>query len=241
MLWVATTSAQVKNGEFQKLFDLYTMEEYEKCAWKAERYLNNDKYSKSPEPYLYMALCLYQVHVNPDVFEVEYEDPLKDALKYAYKFRKKDKEGTMYEANRVLLDKIREQALDQAKFLFNDGDFRKAASEFNRILKVIPDDVNVVFITGVSEVLSKNVTMGEKNIALAMDTLRAHEANNTFEEDPVTNEVLVKAFISYTDYLSQNNQLEKAMEIIAFSRKLLPNDASLKLQYKKIYAIGSTD
>ncbi|GAB4375725.1 MAG: hypothetical protein Kow0075_02280 [Salibacteraceae bacterium] len=233
--------AQVRNSDFQKLFDLYAMEEYEKCAWKAENYSRKDKYRRDPEPYLYMALCFYQAHVHPEKFEEEFKDPLKDALKYAYKFRKKDKTGEMYEANRYLLDKIRGEALDRAKFYFNDGDYRKASLEFYRILKVIPDDVNILFISGVSDILSRNVTQGERNVKIALDSLALYEAENRFEKDPVTHEMLIKAFVSYTDYLAENNQLEKAMEVIVLGRKLVPDDPKLKAQYKKLYAAAPPD
>lgn len=228
--------AQPKNSDFQKLFDLYAMEKYEHCAWKAERYMNKDKYRRDPEPYLYLALCYYQAHVHPELFEVELENPLKDALKYAYKFRKKDKSGELYEANRESLDKIREESLDYAKFLYNDGEYRKSASEFNRILKVIPDDVNVQFITGVAKLMSQNVTEGERLIGQALDTLRVQEEQDRFEKDDVTYEVLIKAFVAYTSYLADHDQLDKAAEVIAFGRKLVPEDLTLKAQYKKIYA-----
>ena len=99
---------------------------------------SKEKYRRDPEPYLYMAMCFYQAHVQPEKFDQEFDDPLKDALKYAYKFRKKDKTGELYDANRELLDKIREEALSNAKFYFNDSDYRKASSEFKRIQKVIP-------------------------------------------------------------------------------------------------------
>ncbi len=101
------------------------MEEYDKCVYKAERYSQKDKYSREPEPYLYMALCFYQAHVQPEKFDQEFDDPLKDALKYAYKFRKKDKEGKLYESNKDLLDKIREEALFNAKFYYNDQDYER--------------------------------------------------------------------------------------------------------------------
>jgi len=229
---------QVKSKEFQKLFDLYAMEDYERCAWKAETYTRKDKYRRSPEPYMYMALCMYQAHINPDNFEEEYKDPIKDALKYAYKFRKKDKEGTLYAQNKRQIDLIREQALDRAKFYFNDEDYYKAASEFGRILKVMPDDVNIVFMTGVAQVLSRNVTQGEKFINQALDTLNLHEAENRFVEDPVTQDVLVKGFITYSNYLKDNGKLEEALELLTLSRKLIPSDPNLKAQYKKIYALA---
>jgi len=235
MLGAPIAHAQVMNSEFQKLFDLYTMEKYDKCAYKAEGYTRKDKYRREPEPYLYLALCMYQAHLHPEMFQDEFKDPIKDALKYAYQFRKKDKSGELYAANRFLLDKIREEALDRAKFYFNDSDYRKASSEFSRILKVVPDDVNILFIGGVADILSKNVTQGERSVNMALDTLRAQEANNTFIKDDVTNDMLIKAFVSYTDYLVESGQADRAMEVIVLGRKLMPDDPKLKLQYKKIY------
>ena len=228
--------AQVVNSEFQKLFDLYTMEKYEKCAYKAESYSRKDKYRKESEPYLYMALCYYQAHVRPELFTNEYPDALKDALKYAYKFRKKDKNGENYQSNKSLLDKIREESLQQAKFYFNDGDFRKSASEFRRILKVMPDDMNVAFITGVALIESRNIGEGKKLIAQAIDSLKAYDQTNRFEKDEVTHEMLVKGAISYTSYLDASDQLEEALELITLIRKLIPDDLRIKTQYAKLYA-----
>src|SRR5690606_20303354 len=121
----------------------------------------------------YMALSLYQIHTHSEDYDQKlYEDAIRDALKYAYKFRRYDKEGLYVEANQRNLDLIREAALSTAKFYFNDGDYRKASSEFKRILKVDPEDVNVLFIQGVSDVLSRNETMGMKTINSAIDTLQ---------------------------------------------------------------------
>ena len=132
--------AQVKDGEFQKLFDMYAMERYDKCAFKAESYTRKDKYKRAPEPYLYLALCLYQGHMNPEEwdFTEDFRDPIKDALKYAYKFRKYDKEGKLYAENREQLDKIRELAMKRALDYYSEENYYKAASEFNRIVKVVP-------------------------------------------------------------------------------------------------------
>ena len=77
-------NAQVKGGEFQKLFDWYAMENYSKCAYKAESYTQKDKYRRAPDPYLYMALCMYQAHVNPDAFDEEFKDQ-KRGRNFAYK------------------------------------------------------------------------------------------------------------------------------------------------------------
>jgi len=232
---------QVKGGEFDKLFDWYAMEDYERCAFKAESYTRKDKYRQAPEPYMYLALCMYQAHVNPDMFSEEYKDPMKDALKYAYKFRKKDKTGELYAQNKMQLDKIREEALDRAKFYFNDEDYYKASSEFKRILKVMPDDVNIVFITGVAMVNSRNVTEGTRLIDQALDTLRFQDTTNTFEKDDVTHEMLVKAFVSYSNHLNTSGDLNRALEVITLGRRLLPKEAAIRSQYTKLYAKAPED
>jgi len=229
-------SAQVTGGDFQKLFDWYAMEDYERCAYKAESYTRKDKYRRSPEPYMYMALCMYQAHVNPDAFDEEFKDPIKDALKYAYKFRKKDKTGELYAMNKRQIDQIREEALNRANFYFNDEDFYKASSEFKRILKVMPGDQNVAFITGVAMVNARNVTEGDRLVQQALDSLNYQQETRTFEKDEVTHASLIKAFVSYTNYLVEQGQQDKALEIIALGRKLVPDDTTLKGQYRKLYA-----
>lgn len=240
LLPLASLKAQVKSAEFQKLFDWYAMEKYDKCAYKAESYTRKDKYKRSPEPYLYLALCIYQGQQDPETWEFvqDFRDPVKDALKYAYKFRKYDKEGTLYAQNRDALDKIREVALERALFYYNDDDYYKAASEFKRIMKVVPDDANIIFISGVASIMSKNVTEGQRYVSQAMDSLRLYKEENRFEEDEVTHDVLIKAFVSYTDYLSENGKLDESLEIISLGRKLVPEDIKLKAQYKKLYALA---
>lgn len=241
LVGLLSVKAQVKNSNFQKLFDLYTMEEYDKCAYKAEKYSQKDKYKRDPEPYLYMAMCFYQAHVQPEKFDQEFDDPLKDALKYAYKFRKKDKTGELFESNRELLDKIREEALANAKFYYNDNDYRKASSEFKRIQKVIPDDFNVMLMTGVADIMTKNASQGERLVVVALDSIRAQDERGVWEKDEVTYDIMIKGIVGYTNYLSEVERLEEAQETLTFARKLVPDDATLKSQYKKIYAKDPED
>ena len=241
LVGLVSVKAQVKNSDFQKLFDLYTMEEYDKCAYKAEKYSQKDKYKRDPEPYLYMAMCFYQAHVQPEKFDQEFDDPLKDALKYAYKFRKKDKTGELFESNRELLDKIREEALANAKFYYNDNDYRKASSEFKRIQKVIPDDFNVMLMTGVADIMAKNASQGERLVVVALDSIRAQDERGVWEKDEVTYDIMIKGIVGYTNYLSEVERLEEAQETLTFARKLVPDDATLKSQYKKIYAKDPED
>jgi hypothetical protein len=76
--------AQVIGGEQDKLFDMFLLEKYEDCYYKAFKMTETEKYKSDPEPYLYVAMCNLKIHYDRELSE-EYPNALKDALKYTEK------------------------------------------------------------------------------------------------------------------------------------------------------------
>ena len=115
-----SASAQVKGGapEFDKLFDMFTMDEVEDCAWKAAKMVENDKYKKMPEPYLYYSMRMLQIWEKnedlPEDEEPEFPKPYKDCFKYAAKARKKDKTGEICSQNEDFFDQLKEVGTKEA-------------------------------------------------------------------------------------------------------------------------------
>ena len=67
---VCTIFSQDKD-QYSKLKELYGEKRYEDCAYKAETMTMKDKYSRDPEPYLYLAMCNYEIsllHYYKDLF-----------------------------------------------------------------------------------------------------------------------------------------------------------------------------
>ena len=63
-LLIVTTmsvSAQVVGGMNFKLEKLYIEEKYEDVAYKGMKMIENDKYKKDPEIYLYIAMAWYEI------------------------------------------------------------------------------------------------------------------------------------------------------------------------------------
>ena len=76
----------------------YVDEEYEKCLVKAEGYTINEETKKDPLPYLYMSMCLYEMSKIEKYTAMEdYKKADRDAMKYAEKYRKKDKNKEFFD------------------------------------------------------------------------------------------------------------------------------------------------
>ena len=101
--------------------------------------------------------------------------------------------------------------------------------------------MNVMMMTGVADIMAKNASQGERLVVIALDSMRAQDARNVWEKDDVTHDIMIKGFVGYTNYLSEVNRLDEAQEVMTFARQLVPDDPTLKVQYKKIYAIGPKD
>lgn len=232
----SSVQAQVVGGTNEKLMDFYVMGKYEDCAWRAEKLTQNDKYRRDPEPYLYVAMSFYQIHMNKEEYDEElYKDPLKDAMKYAAKFRKKDKDTTMYMDNTEFFIELRRESLSAGRFFFKDANYRKAASLFKRIAKFVPEDHLVLYMTGMYSMLSRNVGEGALQIKTAREGIEKDLAAGTFEIDDDIAEDLLDTIIAYSDFLAETqDDRPGAIETIEFAQKLIPDNVKLRNQKVKL-------
>ena len=87
-----TTTSRAQEKQYDDLLVKYVDEKYEDCLAKAERYTQNDNTKRDPLPYLYMSMCLFEMSKIPKYQEMDdYKKADRDALKWAEKYRKKDK------------------------------------------------------------------------------------------------------------------------------------------------------
>lgn len=228
-------SAQVIGGEIVKLEELYNKGKFEDCAYKAETYTENDKYRKNPEPYLYISMCYYEFHLSDDAKIKEYyKSALKDALKYAVKMRSYDKEANFYNDNKDFLDKLREACLEEAKILVDKKDYSKASSYFYKpLVKLDPDDAELLFIKGVCDALMRNSSEAYKSINDAMPLLNNEIKDGNYKVNKMKESSLSDAFVNYSVLLKEQSYSDSAKSVIMFGRILLPMDKAIDEQYKK--------
>lgn len=230
--------AQVKGGQHSKLFDLYAMEKYEDCAFKAENMVMNEKYKKDPEPLLYLSMCMLKISkMDSSELDQQYKDPLKESLKYAKKFRAKDKDSSMYMQNLLFFDELKVVAIYHANSLYNQNQYGKAGAFLTMINAFDNDDNNVRFMKGVCDVLAKNAAEGSKNINDAMKGLILSRGDSAFKPDNTSEPLLAEAMIIYADYLSKNKMEDSAKATMSAAKNFFPDNWEVKNQYNLLHGL----
>jgi len=228
-------NAQVIGGELVKLEELYNKGKFEDCAYKAETYTESEKDRKNPEPYLYISMCYYEFHFSEDAKIKEYyKSALKDALKYAVKMRSYDKENNFYNDNNEYLDKLRQTCLEQAKALVDKKDYSKASSYYyKQLVKLDPDDAELLFVKGVCDALMRNSSEAYKSINDAMPLLNKKVEEGNYRAPKLIEPSLSDALVNYSTLLKDQSYADSAKAIIMFGKILLPMDKAVDEQYKK--------
>lgn len=236
------SSGQVKGGQHTKLFDLFAMEKYEDCAFKAENMAMNEKYRKDPEPLLYLSMCFFKIsNLDPEGLDQEYKDPLKESMKYAKKFRSKDKDGSMYSQNILFFEELKRAGITRANALYNEEQYSKAAAFYGLINNYDERDNSIRFMKGVCDLLAKNLAEGSKNIKDAITGLDTLRADSSFKADVFQDSFLVEAMIIYSDFLNKNNMADSAKKTMAVAKKFFPGNQAVKDQYNIIHGLEAEE
>lgn len=227
-------SAQVAGGdaEFDRLFDLYAMDNVEDCLWKAQRLTEKEKYRKNAEPSLYVAMCFWQVHNTPSRFEGDqYRKPFKNAIKYALKGMRKDKEGVLYEQNKALFVELKLEAIARATGEMDEQDFRKAASWLKKAHKLDESDAELQLALGISQILYNNVSKGRANMEAARTTIEAQAGPEVEERlEPV----ILELVLAWSQHIEHRQNATEAMAAIELGMELLGYDSELKARLEEL-------
>ncbi len=162
--------AQSNNKAFDKMIFLFVDEKYEKCLKMSLGFTQNDNYKREALPYLYASMSFYEI-ARKDVLIEKYPKAMKDAMKYAYKYRKKDKELKYVGRYTDYFDELKDSCNQMAQHYYKTEDYRKAASTYKGIVRFDPNDKIMQLWWGISEVKAKNVGEGDRNIELAMEQI----------------------------------------------------------------------
>ena len=135
----------ITEDELNQLLVWYVDGKYEKVLFKAIRYTEDDVQKKHPVPYLFMAKAYLGVHNSddPDLresYEVDKLKALKNSLKYAGKFVKKDKEQEYVPQEQEFLESLRKETIVAAETEMDNGKFTKAKSYYKYLTTLDEED-----------------------------------------------------------------------------------------------------
>lgn len=228
--------AQVVGGDEEKLAKLYNLGKYESCLYKAEDLTFKDDYKKDPEPYLYMAMCFYELSNSSDPsIQEDFKNGLKQAIKYSAKFAKYDKEGEMYEDNIEFIQILKDSQFAIIKDYFDEGNYRKAGSTSKNYGKLLREkDYSILYFRGVSEILSNNFSQGTRDLDEATVELNSRINNGKLRVDNTFKSLVSASILKYSEYLIKENQTKASLENLSLGKKMFPNDGYIEVQYNMI-------
>lgn len=229
---ISNLQAQVKGGYNEKLEKLYISGKYESCLFKADNLTYKESSSRDPEPYLYIAMCFYQLSKSADpIIAEDYADGEKQAISYTAKFIKKDKDGEMYENNLEFINMLKELQYKKVKQVFDEENYRKAATETKKYEKLNrEEDFTITYFLGACELMSNNYSQGQKNLDHAKEQLITLIKAGNVKVDKIFKPLISSVFLKYSEFLVADSKLEDAAKELKLGLKIIPNDGFLKIQ-----------
>ena len=222
------SKAQVVGGQYTDLFDAFILGEYEECLDDALKYTEKDKTRRDAEPYLYAAMVYMKRYQDPNFTVEDKDDVLKDALKMASKFTKydaKNEEQDLISQNMEPINELKRLTVEMAQFFYVEEDFRKSAYFLKKYYKVM-ESPQVLLALANCQILSRNITEGERNIKLAAEQLQKQGANFDYETN--LDELTAKSFKAQLEFLKSNDETEKASEFLAETKFYFKNSEEMQ-------------
>ncbi len=248
----------------EKLKVYYADEKYTKCANKAIKYTESKKYKKDPIPYIYASMACLRIHQNYEL-RLEFPKAFKDALKYAGKYGKKDKENLYYDTYINHFNELKkivfEENINLALLYHEKDDIMKGARKSTNLIKKInamdPKDQGFWLLRATEEIKSKRKSKAKgilRRTLPLLDSMSMNEPASYYSKredetfhmraikdmSAIEQKALRKGIIEYVSYLKSKGKMEEAAEIIEagkpfFYEKHEELEVSYNSKYKELY------
>jgi hypothetical protein len=224
------SQAQVIGGMNLKLETMWDKEKYEDIAYKGEGMVDNDKYKKNPEIYLWVSMAWYEIsEINDPKMIEEYPKALDYGFKWAAKFRKKDKDGVMYEDNKDYFEDLKKAGVSRAAEYEDDPKkLRKATGIYKYMVRAVPDDFNALYKKGVLEFRARNEAEGERSINKAMKGLAAAYTNKRYRPSKATAGVLEDSMLEFSEMMLERSLKDSANKVLDWAALWFPESEKVK-------------
>ncbi|MBK9273010.1 MAG: hypothetical protein IPM49_00530 [Flavobacteriales bacterium] len=230
LILAGTFGANAQKHVYEDLLVLYVDENYEKCLGKAEGYTLNDNTKKDPLPYLYMSMCLYEMS-KIEKYQADYPKAARDAVKWAEKYRKKDKNKEFFSNYEDYWADLNKMSMEQGENFYEEGSYSKAKSLFDGMVGYYPENPGAWIMLALSQYKSNLVKEGD----LSMKEYAKAALNADTGSLPEDQKKLLKnALIRYSEHLNTKGMRDSARSTIALGKEHFMEDPDFKLQYEEL-------
>ena len=225
----------ISEEEYNKLLMWIVDEKYENVLYKCIRYTEDEKTKKLPLPYIYMAQAYMGIHLTDDhelreQFEADKMKALKNSLKYASKYRKKDKELEHYAEFEEYFDQLWKETMVAAETEMDNGKYTKAKSYYKYLSTIDPEDPGAVLMYAAVFQQLKSRKEAEETYARAKELLIEFGGKGLRE---IQTELLHFAFIYNIEILASVDRAA-ALEWLSMGMEMFRGDPELEAVRRSI-------
>jgi hypothetical protein len=221
--------AQAQKQPYEDLLVKYVDEKYEDCLAKAQMYTERESTKKDPLPYLYMSMCLYEIS-KIEKFRAmeEYKKADKEALKWAEKYRKKDKNKEYFDNYADYWGELNTMAQEWGINDFeNPKGLSKAKQTFDSMTGYYPENPGAWLMLALCQYktnLAKEADLSVKSFRSALD---AAGGVGMLPDDQ--KKLMKTALIKYAEYLDSKGDSSGARAAIELGKDALKDDPEFKV------------
>jgi hypothetical protein len=218
---------------YEDLLVLYVDEKYEKCIAKAEGYTENDATKRDALPFLYISMCYHEMS-KVEKYQADYPKAAREALKWAEKYRRKDKDGQFWGNYEDYWMSLNTQALDEGENALEDPKgLTRAKQTFTSMTKYHPENPGPWLLLAVTLYKSNLAKDGDLSVKEFDKALAAAGNVKTLPSDQ--RKALKVALIRYADYMVEKGNKDQARKYAALGKDYFMEEADFKGLYESLF------
>jgi hypothetical protein len=217
---------------YQDLLVLYVDEKYEKCIAKAEGYVNNDNTKRDPLPYLYISMCYHEM-AKVEKYQGDYPKAAREALKWAEKYRRKDKDLEFFHNYEDFWMALNTSAMEEGENQMDDPKgLSRARQAWTSMTKYYPENPGPWLMLAITQYKSNLAKEADLNVKEFDKALAAAGDINRLPADQ--RKCLKNALIRYADYLVGKGMRDQARRYLALGKDYFMAEADFKGVYNSL-------
>jgi len=218
---------------YEDLLAAFVDENYEKCLFKAIGYTESDATKKDPMPYLYASMSYYEMSKIEKFTAMEdYKKADREALKYAEKYRKKDKDREFFGNYDDYWTDLNTMAMEKGINHYDAKEYSKGKQLFDAMTSYYPENPGAWVMLALCQYnsnLAKEADLAIKEFDKAMAGVGDI---STLPEDQ--KKLLRIALIQYSMYLKTKGMRDEALSVMDKGKDHFMDDPEFKLQYEEV-------
>lgn len=216
--------------DMDKMLFYYVDEKYEKLLDMALDFTVDDKTRSNPVPYIYVSRAYYEMS-KIEEYDEAYPRAFRESVKYAVKFRKKDKESEFIEENADFIDGLKIQTFELGDSYYQIGKYSKSKTYFKYLTGMDPLDWGSWFLKGVTESRLNMRSESEISLQTAIEGLSSVDLETVDSYLPGQMMLLKKGILDYSEFMKEIGKMTEAKEIIAMGYAYFEDDNEYKIAY----------